>query len=295
MNHKVIHVLFALTLAVAGCTTGGQQATNNAQSEAQTQVSQKSAVKRVVALTPLAADLIHTLDKTKLVGVSGGRYIEASGKFKNLPRVGERATVNLERIVALKPDLVIGSNVFQGNLLEQLERSNIPTMTVTTSSWQDLEIVTQQIAEKIGADPQPILQQYRAFLNNPPQHNKTVLVLAGIQPALSPNANSWAGDLLTRFGYKNLVADLPSSGQFQGYLTVSPEKILEMNPDQIFVIEGGSVQNSPDEIKSLPFWKNLKAAKNDQVFVFHHDGLIAPTSIRTVEEVTQKLRQTAGQ
>ncbi|MGI0491001.1 ABC transporter substrate-binding protein [Alkalinema pantanalense CENA528] len=293
MKNSVIYggIVVLLGVSLIGCTQAPMVSNNPP--TATTLSDRKPSAKRIVALLPLGADLVHRLNASKLVGVPSGSYIDKDARFKDIPRVGERSAMNLEKIIALKPDLVIGSDVIQGQLLDKLKQTGIDVLPLRTSSWQDLEIATKSIADLMGADPMPILQKYQSYITNPPQNGQSVLVIAGIQPTSSPNKQSWAGDLLSKFGYRNIVADFPANGRFQGYLTLSQEKILEMNPDKIFLIEGGGVRQRPEEITTLPFWKDLKAAKNNQVYIFHHDGLISPTSVDTVEAVTAQLRQAA--
>mgnify|MGYP001793592531 FL=1 len=293
MNIKITTLATALLLSVSLIACSNQTDTIN-QVENTTEENAKPTIKlakRVVALTPLAADLIYNLDKNKLVAVPNGRYISKTDKFTELPKVGARGNVNLEKIVALKPDLVIGSELFQSQALNRLKELGIDTVPHQTSSWQDLENLTKQLATRVGANPQPILSKYQSFLTNISENGESVLMLVSRVPVLSPNQNSWAGDLLTKFKYKNMTADLQSNTRFQGYLTLSQEKILTANPDKIFLIESDNM--NPEELKKLPFWGKLKATQNNQVYVFHHDGLISPTSVDTVEEVTNQLREVA--
>ena len=255
---------------------------------------QKNHAKRVVALTPLAADLIYHLDKSLLVAVPSSRYIQevANERFADFTKVGTRGNINLEQIVLLQPDLVIGSGTFQDEVLNKLGEIGINTISHETRSWQDLENLTMQLAEKTGTNPEPILSRLQSFLADIPEHNTSVLFLVSTQPTLSPNKNSWAGNLLQKFNYQNVTAELESSGRFQGYLTLSQEKILANNPDKIFIMESTTV--NPEVFRQLPFWNKLRASQNNQVYVFHHDGLVSPTSIDTVEAVTRKLREVAS-
>jgi iron complex transport system substrate-binding protein len=273
-------LLFTLLIILSACS-------NNPQTQI-TQPTQKS--KRVVALTPLAADIIYNLDKTKLVGIPNGRYTDviAKTKFNNFPRVGTNTAINIEKIVSLKPDLVLGAEGFHDKVIAKLQELKIPTLVGKISSWQDLEDSTKQIAQQIGADPKPILDKYQSYTSNIPNNGKTVLVLLRAQPTSSPNKNSWAGNLLEKFKYKNLVTDLQGKGRFKGYITLSQEKILEANPEKLFIIESANL--NPNDFKKLPYWSKLKAVQNNQVYVFHHDGLITPISIDSVEDVTKKLR-----
>lgn len=288
---NIIGTILLLNLSLFSCSNPSNTVDTNQQKIKANQEQPIKLAKRVVALTPLAADLIYNLDKNKLVAVPNGRYTSKNAKFKELPRVGIRGNINLEKIIALQPDLVIGIELFQSQALNRLKELGIDTISHQTSSWSDLENITKQLATRIGANPQPILNQYKSFLTNIPENGESVLMLVSRVPVLSPNKNSWAGDLLNKFKYKNMTADLQSNTRFQGYLNLSQEKILTANPDKIFLIESDNI--NPDELKKLPFWSKLKATQNNQVYLFHHDGLISPTSIDTIQEVTTQLREVA--
>jgi iron complex transport system substrate-binding protein len=285
-----------VSLSLTACSNNQNQTPAN-NPDVKTEQNSKQPVpqsKRIVALTPLAADTVYNLDKTKLVAVPNGRYIEkvAKDKFANFPKVGVRGNINIEQIVSLKPDLVIGSETFQGQALNKLKELGINTVVHETRAWSDLENLTKDLAERIGADPKPLLDKYQSFLANIPENGKSVVFLVSTQPTLSPNKDSWAGDLLQKFNYKNVTADLQAKGRFKGYLTLSQEQILAKNPDKIFIMESDNV--NPESFNKLSFWNQLKASQNNQVYVFHHDGLVSPTSLDTVEEVTKKLREAAS-
>ncbi|MFN5139673.1 MAG: ABC transporter substrate-binding protein, partial [Pseudanabaena sp.] len=70
-------------------------------------------VSKVVALTSLSADIIYRLDKTKLVGIPGSRLLRENAEISKITQISEGQTPpNLEKIIALKPDLVIGATGF---------------------------------------------------------------------------------------------------------------------------------------------------------------------------------------
>ncbi|MEO1377392.1 MAG: ABC transporter substrate-binding protein, partial [Cyanobacteria bacterium J06635_10] len=95
--------------------------------------------KRVVALTSLSADIIHRLDATRLVGIPGSRLLRKDERFKELPTVSEgRTPPNIEKIVALKPDLVIGAVGFHDQTFKKLKDLGITTLASRTNSWDTL-------------------------------------------------------------------------------------------------------------------------------------------------------------
>lgn len=262
------------------------------QTTPQSDAAQKPA-ERVVALTPLAADILYQLDKTKLVGIPGSRLLSQKPQFSEIATVSQGQTLpSLETIVALKPDLVVGAAGFHDQTLQNLKQVGTSTLLTRIDSWQSLENVTKTLAEAIQADPAPLLRRYQALLPETPPKGVSTLILVSRQPILAPNKTSWAGDLLTQFNAKNLTADLQGQSPIGGYVTLSPEKILEADPDIIIVVS--RELNLLEEFKAQPFWQQLKATQTDQVYVFDYYGLVNPGSIEAIERASQKLKQALG-
>jgi iron complex transport system substrate-binding protein len=245
---------------------------------------------RVVALTSLSADILYRLDKTKLIAVSGSPLLAKNLGFAALPRVSEgRTPPNLEKIVALKPDLVIGAVGFHDPTIAKLKSLGIQTLLWEVDSWQSLTELTQTLADAIGADPAALQKQYQTFLDTKPTQDRSTLILASRQPLMSPNAKSWAGDLLTQLGVKNVAAELQGNSPMRGYITLSAEKILEANPESIILVN--APQGDIEKIKSEPFWRQLKATKMQKIYTFDYYGLVNPGSIDAIQKATTQLKQ----
>ncbi|MDJ1176208.1 ABC transporter substrate-binding protein [Roseofilum capinflatum] len=254
-------------------------------------------VERVVALTSLSADILHRLDASKLVGIPGSPLLENDPRFSQIPAVSQGQTApSLEKIIALKPDLVIGATGFHDQIAARLAELNIETYLAALESWESLEALTEAIASAINVDPQPLLSQYQTLLPPSTSPSPATLILASTQPILSPNKNSWSGDFLNRFNFENVTANLQGNAPISGYITLSPEKILQIDPDILIVIQFGG-QSPLSEFKSQGFWSELKAVKTEQVYVFDYYGLINPgtiDSIRRASEALLKLRPVEG-
>lgn len=282
-----------LSIVVAACSN---VATSQPQQITTTQAPQQSA-QRVVALTPLSADIIYRLDKNKLVGIAGSSVLNKDSRFQDVTSVAQgRTQPNLEKIVALKPDLVIGASGFSDQTLKRLEELKISTLATKIDSWKALSELTTTLGQKIGASPKPLLDKYQQLLGQGSNTNKntSALVLVSRQPILTPNKNSWAGDMLNQFQIKNIAADLQGKSPFGGYVTLSPEKILETNPEAIILVnapQGGSEQEVIDGFKKEAFWQKLQATKNNRVYVFDYLGLVNPGSIDAIEKAAEKLQK----
>ncbi|MEO0947458.1 MAG: ABC transporter substrate-binding protein [Cyanobacteria bacterium J06641_5] len=253
------------------------------------------AAERVVALTSLGADILHRLDADKLVGIPGSRLLRADARFQDLTTVSEgRTPPNLEKITALEPDLVIGAVGFHDRTLEQLEAVGIDTLAVNVKSWPALAAVTQEIAEAIAADPEALLASYRDMIpSTETETSPSTLVLVSREPILAPTQNSWAGDLLNQFNVKNAIANFEGSSAFQGYATLSPEKVLAEDPETIVLVDAGD--GAIDALKSEPFWQELQAVKSDRVYTFDYYGLVNPGSIDTITQACEQLAEMISQ
>ncbi len=298
---RTIAILLNLLLIACNSTTteNNQNSENSADSTTTTQVTENQVskpkienAKRVVALTSLSADIIHRLDATKLVGIPGSRLLRKDERFQKLPAVSEgRTPPNIEKIVALKPDLVIGAVGFHDQTFKKLKDLGITTLAGETNSWGSLIEHTKKLAEATNTDPTPLLNKYDSFLKDIPDKKDSILVLVSSQPVLSPNKNSWTGDLLNKFNANNLTANLQGDSSVgQGYVTLSEEKIVQENPEILLVVDP-SRAGVINQLKSKSFWNQLKAAQNEQVYVFDYYGLVNPGSIDKIEETSNQLKK----
>ncbi|MBG1264330.1 ABC transporter substrate-binding protein [Nostoc commune] len=289
-----------MSIFLAACTTATTQqpptkVTNPTETTINSQQLPKGSAKRVVALSSLSADIISRLDSTKIVGITGSKLFNNDSRFKDIPRVSEgQSPPNLEKVVALKPDLVIGAEGFYNIPIQKLQQLGIPTFLTKVNNWESLEELTKTLAKSIDADPQPLLNRYKSFLPENPTQGFSTLALVSLQPILAPNKNSWAGDLLAKFQAKNIAADLQGKSPVGGYVTLSAEKVLEANPEVIILVnppQGNSETALLDSLKKEAFWQQLQATKNNRVYVFDYFGLVNPGSIDAIQKACQQLKQ----
>lgn len=291
-------IALVLLIAIAACSNTVESAsTVNSQASVTTDTTSAAAAlsntqidsaERIVALTSLTADLVQTLDSDTLIGIPGSPLIQQDTRFEGLTVVSEgRLEPDLEQIIALEPDLVIGAAGFHDKTLQRLETLNVRTLQTEVNSWDELRSLTETLAATVETDPQPLLDRYDACLAKAPDEASGALVLVSRQPLLTPNKNSWAGDFLAQFNVENLAADIQGQSPFDGYVTLSEEKVLEANPDALLVVDTG--ENLIDQLKSETFWRELKATQDERVYEFDYFGLVNPGSITSIEQTCSQL------
>ena len=245
--------------------------------------------KQVVALTSLTSDLVYRLKPSSLKAIPGSRLLVGKDEFKDKVIVSQgRNPPNIEKIISLKPDLVLGAKGFHDKALSQIDSLGINTISTEIKNFSDLELLIQRISTYLLVD-NPSLYAFAPSCNKSTRDipSDSTIVLVSSSPLLSPNKNSWAGSLLENFNVNNLIGDFQSKGGFQGYVTLSPETLLEKNPDNIILIDTGN--DMKELFLSKSYSSNLKAVKNDNVYSFNYYGLINPGSMESINNACDKL------
>ena len=244
--------------------------------------------KRIISLNSLSADIVSQLDNGSLVGIPSSSLLNKNDKFTYKTIVSEgRMPPSLEKIIKLKPTLVIGSEGFHDKILNKLDDLNIKTLKTNTRSINQLEILIKDVANYLNKDASNLNLKIKSCYENRQKNRGTAVVLASTKPLLAPNSNSWAGKLLDRFNFENISKNLDSKTEFKGYVNLSPEIILKKNPSKIFVITfPGMDQNS---LLSDPILKKIISLNNSEITTFDYYGLINPGSLKTINDACKKL------
>ena len=288
---KLIFTISALSLSLIGCKSklyeGSQDSINISKNE---NINKK----RVVALSSISADIVNNISPDQLVAIPGSSLFKNKKEFENLPVISMgRTPPNLEKIVSLKPDLVIGAKGFHGKIIKKLNDINIKTISYDLRNWNDLEGLISSISRELNlSDAKVVDNVINNDLNNcgviKSNKNANLIVLASTKPILSPNSDSWAGELLNRFDLNSLTKDIDSKSQFKGYINLSPEWLLKQDPDNLILIETRPGQFNEFGI-TKPF-SNLTAVKNNKVYRFNYYGLINPGSLNSINDACKKLK-----
>ena len=288
---KILNFAVGLSFLLCGCSEVNQSSQNKAVLN-----NSSKKIERVVTLTSLGTDIVNSISKDRLVGIPGSSLFKDKDDYRALPRISQgRTPPNLETIVSLKPDLVIGTKGFHDKILGKLKEINIATLSYELKDWDSLENTINLISNKLNiTDSKKSTEIFNTNLAEctiPDEQNKkpNVVVLASTKPILSPNSKSWAGNLLQRFGLNSLTKDLDSKSEFRGYVNLSPEWLLKENPDNLIIIQTRPGQYVDFEKSNL--FSNLKAVKSDQVYRFNYYGLINAGSLESINNACLKLKK----
>ena len=199
--------------------------------------AQGLAVERVVSLAPSLSEIVAELGAADLlVGVLDGG--ERPAALANVPSVGRYGQLDMERLLSLRPDLIL---LWPGSVgpaqREQLQRLNIPVYVAEPHSLEQLTTQVQAIAEQLGrADAgrqlAAQLRQRLAQLRQRYQRAEPLRVLYQVwnQPLYTVGGGQIISDALSVCGARNVFDDLKLPAP-----QVSIESVLQRNPEMILV------------------------------------------------------------
>jgi iron complex transport system substrate-binding protein len=210
-----------------------------------------AAVNRVVTLAPSLTDavLVVAPDAGVLVGVS--RFDEAA-EVTALPRVGGFNDPSVEAVLALRPDVVLAQHS-PGNRgpVETLGRAGVAVVSYRLTSVGDVELALRDIGRLLGkaqageAAAQRLVQtrvevRERAAQRKP----RTALLVYGFQPLVVAGPGSFAHELLSDAGLRNLAGKARTA-----YPTYSLERAVAMRPE--IVIDASDSAEGRDRVMRL--------------------------------------------
>lgn len=227
---------------------------------------------RVVSLAPSMSEIMLELQADDLlVGVLDGG--EQPAALRELPSVGRQGQLDLERLLSLRPDLLL---LWPGSVppaqRDQLKRLGIATYSAEPHDIDQLIEQIEAIAERIGRAEQghryaqalrdrlrQLRQQYRR--DEPLQ----VFYQVWDRPLYTLGGRQVVSDALAVCGARNVFADLTQAAP-----QVNVESVLLRNPQVI--LAGDQAQ-----LESWKAWPQLSAVADDRLLVVPDKGLERPS------------------
>ena len=234
---------------------------------------------RIIALSPSITENLFAIGVgERIVGTT--TYSDFPSAAKNIPIIGDYQSLDLERIAALKPDVIVA---WQGGnspaQLAALERLNIPVYFHRVQTLADIPLALMRLAQLTGVESNAapiILNAYHVvpLLRDAPQPAVPTFYQVWSAPLMTLNGSSWVSDALARCGARNIFADLPLTAP-----TVNVEDVLRLKPS---IIATATPNALPDD--SLDNWKkwNDLPAVHAQNFIYTDADSMNRATLRTL-------------
>ena len=239
---------------------------------------------RIVSLVPAVTEMIFAMGEgARVAAVSNYDHFPAA--VARLPRVGGLLDPSVERILAIKPDLVI-TYATQKELIERLDRAGIPYFNYQHRALSDVMTTIRAIGARIGSparanavasEMERALADIRAKTAGLP-HPATLLVFerdpASLRNVYASGGYGFLHDMLEIAGGRNVFANVN-----QQAVQASTEMLLASKPDVIVeLLYGDSLENA-DISRELRAWDALAsvpAVRAHRVSALTGDEFVVP-------------------
>ncbi|KML02926.1 ABC transporter substrate-binding protein [Rossellomorea marisflavi] len=276
----IVMVILAALLVMAGC---GQKKESAETSEEKVSIKHELGTsevpenpKRIVTLELSFVDALNGLGMEP-VGIADDKKEDMIknlvGKKIDYTSVGTRQQPNLEVISSLQPDLIIADVQRHKGIYEDLKKI-APTIELKSreSDYEENLDAFQTIAKAVGKEKQSEerLSEHKetlAKLQDELKEEKGKTIMPAVVRDTSFQAHtsaSYDGQFLEKLGFKNAIQD------DEAYAEMNLEQLSDVDPD-VLILANNEGKLLTDEWKDNPLWRNLKAVKNDQVFVVDRD------------------------
>ncbi len=235
-------------------------------------VTLQQPAKRIISLAPHTTELLFAAGAgDRIVGTVD--YSDYPAAAHKIPRIGGYRAVDLERILTLKPDLVVAWLSGNGTeLVERLRGLGLTVYVSEPSSLKDIALSLEQIGALSGSTQG--LEAARSFrlrlekLTQKYADKSRVSVFYQIwdPPLMTINGDHLISRVIDLCGGYNVFNELSALTP-----TVSREAVLASNPDAI--IASGMDKERPEWLDNWRHWPQLKAASADHLFFIPPDLL----------------------
>jgi len=272
-------------LGVAGCRTAAPVERTVTDGAGRVVTLPAASPSRIVSMAPACTEILFALGLgDRLVGVT--TWCDYPEEARSLTKVGDAWSPDYERIVGLKPDVVLAAGTAESEIVLRLQAYDIPVVVVNAATVDEVPAQVELVGEVTGR-----IEQARELAASMRSRLQEVRRRVAEIPVTARPTVFWVlDDLLWTVGPGSFVHDLLESGGGRNvaealgvpYAQYSLEALLEKNPD-VIVLAALDPTLGPG-LEALPGWSNLRAVREGRVYRVDAD-LVSRPGPRVVDGV----------
>jgi iron complex transport system substrate-binding protein len=255
---------------------------------------------RIICLTEETTEILYRIGAAdRVVGVSG--YTVRPKEARKKPHVSSFLDANFDRILELKPDLVLGFSDLQADLARELIKRGVAVYVFNQRSvgeiLQTVRVVSGLVGkheegERLVRELSANLEKHRASAALLPRRPR-VFFEEWHEPLIS--GIRWCSELVELVGGQDVCAESRSQQAASGRV-YAPEEVARRDPELVVASWCGR-KVSADKIRARPGWEVVTAVREDQIYEIKSTYILQPGPAALTDGVDQLARivQTVAQ
>lgn len=236
---------------------------------------------RIICLTEETTEILYLLgEQDRIVGISGFTVRPPQAR-KEKPKVSAFTSARLDKILALKPDLVLGFSDLQADIAAQLVRQGLNVMIFNQRSVAEIFKMIRMVAALTGATDkaEQWISNTKLDIQRLAEDNGTLERRPRIyfeewhEPMIS--GIRWVSELIEMAGGEDCFGELSRHAHAKHRIIANPDEVIARNPDIIIGSWCGR-KFRPEHVRSRPGWQAINAVRNQQLFEIKSPDILQP-------------------
>jgi iron complex transport system substrate-binding protein len=245
---------------------------------------------RLVCLAPSVVDGVYSLGAGGDV-IAVSEYTTYPAEAAEKPKIGAPLNPSLEKIVALHPDLVLGTgDMNQVPAMDQLQRYGIPVFMVNPHGLAGIYKSVVSFGQALNRQSEATrlirdLQAREEKVRNRVQGKLTVRLFVPVwyDPIITIGKHAFITELIDVAGGQSITRDIA-----QEWPQVSLEAVIARHPDALLLVRNSKM--SLHDLATRPGWQSLSAVREGRTFyVDTRIQLPSPAAIYALEDLANQL------
>ena len=298
--------LVMIVLALAGCgkTTSSSSATTKELTyNGQTYTVPKDPQK-IAVLSNSVLSMLYAVDGKAISRVSTTDALPP--EIEALPVLGQTANINMEQLLGLNPDLVLGLENQHKKYESQLQSSKIPTVLINYDGIKDNVPLIKFLGALTNHEDKAttLANTYESNVNKvkdsvKAQQPARVAILRATGKGVTAETDAAiTASMVKDLGMTNVVSTHLDKATTDKTVPYSLETLAADDPDIIFVVTMGKEEEITKAMKKAmtdnPAWANLKAVQNNRVIYLPSKLFLLNPGLQTPEAMARLVKEAYG-
>ncbi|OUR83541.1 cobalamin-binding protein [Cycloclasticus sp. 46_120_T64] len=254
--------------------------------------------KRIVCLTEETTEALYLMgEQDRIVGISGFT-VRPSIARKEKPKVSAFTSAKIDKILALKPDLVLAFSDMQADITAELVRAGLQVHVFNQRSVEEIFAMLHSLGGLIG-QPQKaaaLVAQYQQNIADCQQQvaNYTTRPRVYFEEWDDPLISTikWVAELVEVAGGIDCFPELSAQAGGKERIIADPQRVIEQQPDIIIGSWCGKKFRA-ERVAEREGWQQIPAVKNKQIFEIKSVDILQPGPAALTDGLAQ-LRKIIG-